>query len=142
MQIIGGKQQKLLLEHTFDIGKFQYYENIIVGEFYEGVHVTFENAIEPITMAKELYRNNEPLVYVSHRLHSYSMDPMGYRKTMNMFPNFHGFAIVSTNKYRRMLVSLEKLFIPKPTAVFYELSAAFDWAEQLLARDRVLYSSL
>ncbi len=142
MEIIEGKQQKLLLEHTFDIGKFQFYTNMVVGEFYEGVHVTFENAIEPINMAHELYRNNEPLVYVSHRLHSYSMDPMGYRKTVSMFPNFLGFAIVSTNKYRRMLVSLEKIFIHRPTAVFYELNEAFDWAEEVLEANKTDHHKL
>lgn len=135
MQIIRGKQQELLLEHTLDIGTFQFYENILVGEFYEGVHVTFENASEPIKMAQEFYRN-KPLVYISNRLHSYSMDPMAYRKASNMFPDFQGFAIVSTNKYRRMLISLEKIFISKPTAVFYELSAAFEWAEEVLHLQR------
>ncbi len=132
MQVTRGTERKLIVEHVLNIGKFQFYSNMVVGEFFEGVHVTHENAVKPIQIAKELYGDSEPIVYVSHRLHSYSMNPVGYHRTVQLFPNFIGFAIVSENKYRRMLVSLEKLFIKKPTAVFYELGQAFEWAGELL----------
>jgi len=128
-------KQKLIVEHELDIGKFMFYTNVVVGEFYEGVHVTKNNAIEPIQIASQLYGSSEPIVYISHRLNSYSMDPVGYGEVVKMFPNFIGFAIVSQNRYRRMLVSIEKLFIKKPIGVFYDLEAAFSWADGLLEKE-------
>jgi len=128
-------EQKLIVEHILDIGKFLFYTNVVVGEFYEGVHVTKENATQPIEIASQLYGDTEPIVYISHRLHSYSMDPVGYGEVVKMFPNFIGFAIVSQNRYRRMLASIEKLFIKKPIGVFYDMDAAFVWAESLLEKE-------
>ena len=127
-------RQKFIVEHKLDIGKFVFYTNIVVGEFYEGVHVTKENATEPIQIALQIYGDKEPIVYISHRLHSYSMDPVGYGEVVKMFPNFIGFAIVSQNRYRRMLANIEKLFIKKPIGVFYDMESAFDWAEGLLEK--------
>ena len=128
-------RQELLVEHFFDIGKFWFYPNIILGEFAEGVHVTKANVIEPIQLAQKIYSDGRPFIYVSHRLHSYSMDPVGYGEVVSMFPNFIGFAIVSTNKYRRMLANLERLFIKRPIAVFHTLEDAFVWADDLLQKE-------
>ncbi len=111
-----------------------FYPNIIVGEFVEGAHVTKQNAIEPIMIAKQIYGDLEPIVYISHRRFSYSMDPVGYGEVVKMFPNFTGFAIVSQKKYMRMLAALEKLFIKKPLKVFYDLDSAFIWADELLIK--------
>lgn len=135
MEITPNIRQKLIIEHNLEVGNFLFYDNIVVGEFHEGVHVTKENAIEPIVISQQIYGEYKPLVYISNRLHSYSMDPVGYKEVVDMFPNFKGFAIVSQNKYRRMLVSLEKLFIKKPIGVFDNMDSAFFWAELLLEKN-------
>ena len=128
-------KQKLIAEYTFSVGHFRYYSNIIIGEFNEGVHVTKENASEPIKFAQEICGTEKPLVYISHRLHSYSIDPTGYIEMAALFPNFAGFAIVSNNRYRRMLANIEKLFIKRPIAVFYDMDKALEWADSLLATE-------
>lgn len=137
MHILIPKKRELIVEHDLDIGKFSFYPNYIVSEFAEGVHVTKANALQPIQLAQKIYSDQRPFIYVSHRLHSYSMDPVGYGEVVAMFPNFRGFAIVSQNRYRRMLANLEKLFIKKPIAVFYTLEDAFVWAEELLEEERL-----
>lgn len=135
MEITASTRQKFIVEHKLEIGKFLFYTNIVVGEFYEGAHVTKENAIEPILISQRIYGDCKPIVYISHRLNSYSMDPVGYKEVVDMFPNFKGFAIVSQNKYRRMLASIEKLFIKKPIGVFDNMDSAFFWAEKLLEKN-------
>lgn len=124
--------QELIVEYKHDIGRFFFYPNIVVGELYEGVHATKENTKELTQFVKKVYGEETPFVYISHRLYPYSMDPIGSREVVKMFSNFIGFAIVSQNKYRRMIVSLEKFFIVKPIGVFYELESAFTWAEELI----------
>lgn len=134
MEITPSTRQKFIIEHNLEVGKFLFYDNIVVGEFYQGVHVTKENAIEPIHIAQQIYGDYKPIIYISHRVNSYSMDPVGYMEVVEMFPNFKGFAIVSQNKYRRMIASLEKLFIKKPIGVFDNMDSAFFWAEKLLEK--------
>ncbi|MCJ7466989.1 MAG: hypothetical protein MUO53_09895 [Maribacter sp.] len=128
--------QKLLAEHNLAIGRFLFYEGIVVGEIYEGVHVTIDNAAIPFHLAEEQYGKEKPVVYISHRLYSYSIDPVGYYKGLNrQFPNLVAFAIVSQNRSRRMLAKFEKLFIKKPVEVFNTMESAFMWAEKQLLKN-------
>ena len=130
-----GEKQELIVEYKHDMGRFFFYSNILVGEFHEGIHASKENSKELIQFVKRVYGDETPFVYISHRLHPYSMDPIALREVTKMFPNFIGFAIVSQNKYRRMIVSLERFFIVKPIGIFYELESAFSWAEERIEDD-------
>ncbi|MFK7811047.1 MAG: hypothetical protein AB8B59_01045 [Maribacter sp.] len=124
-----------LVEHQLDIGNFTFYRNIIIGEFKEGIHVTFENATIPIQIATQLYSSEEPIIYISHRKNSYSMDAVGYKEVVDLFPNFMAFGIVAKNKRRRMLAHLERLFIKKPIRVFEDLDDALFWAREFLKKE-------
>ncbi len=128
-------KQTPIVEHSLEVGHFTFYQNIVVGVFSEGVHATFENATIPIQIATQLYGTEEPIIYISHRKNSYSMDPVGCREVVDLFPNFKAFGIVALNKRRRMLANLERLFIKKPIRVFDNLEAAFIWAEELLMQE-------
>jgi hypothetical protein len=128
-------KQTPIVEHNLDVGKFTFYQNIIVGEFAEGIHVTFENAAIPIQIATQLYGTEEPIIYISHRKNSYSMDPVGYKEVIDLFPNFRAFGIAALNKRRRLLANLERLFIKKPIRVFNTMEAALIWAEEILAQE-------
>ncbi len=135
MKTTAGIKQRLIAEHHLEIGSFRFYSNIMVGEFAEGAHVTKANALRPIQLAQKIYGGEIPIIYISNRLNSYSMDPVGYGEVAEMFPNFKGFAVVSKNKYRRMLAALEKFFIKKPMAVFHNLEDAFVWSGELLEKE-------
>ncbi|WP_276168459.1 hypothetical protein [Zobellia alginiliquefaciens] len=119
---------KLIAEHDFVFAKFWFYPNFLVGEFAEGADVSKENSLGPIRYVKRYYGRTTPFVYISNRKNSYSMDPMGYKEIVDMFPNLMGMAIVSENKYRRMIATLEKMFIKKPIGVFHKLDEAYVWA--------------
>ncbi|TMM58716.1 STAS/SEC14 domain-containing protein [Maribacter algarum] len=124
--------RKVLSTLETKIGKFEYYSNMVVGEVKEGVHVTFETAVEPLQEGAQIFGYAENFVYISHRLHSYSIDPTGYYEAASMFPNFKALAIVATNRRRRMLANLERLFMKRPIHVFDNLESAFEWAETFL----------
>lgn len=115
-----------------EIGKFDYYTNMVVAEVKEGVHVTIDHAMEPLQAGAEIFGYGTNFVYISHRLHSYSIDPTGYYEAASMFPNFKGLAIVATNRRRRMLANLERLFMKRPIRVFDNLEDAVEWADEFL----------
>ena len=142
MHTLTSKKRELIVEHHLEIGKFSFYKNVVVGEFAEGVHVTKENTIRPITLTQQLYGDKTPIIYVSHRLHSYSMDPIAYAKVVSMFPNFKGFAIVSENKYRRMLANLEKLFIKKPIECFLYFGRRFCLGRRIIGKRKLETKSI
>lgn len=115
-----------------DIGRFDYYSNMVVAEVKEGAHVGTDEAIEPLQAGAQVFGYGVNFVYISHRLNSYSIDPTGYYEAASMFPNFKALAIVATNRRRRMLANLERLFMKRPIYVFSNLEDAFQWAEEYL----------
>jgi len=133
---MGIVQTKLtpIAEYDLDVGKFTYYPNFIIGEFKEGTYVTFESALVPIQYAIELYGDQKPIVYISHRINSYAMDPVSYKDVIDLFPNFRAFGIVAKNKRRRMIARLEKLFVKRPISVFEDMNSAMLWAEEVIKK--------
>lgn len=115
-----------------DIGRFDYYANMVVAEVKEGVHVTVDGGIEPLQAGAQVFGYGVNFVYISHRVNSYSIDPTGYYEAASMFPNFKALVIVATNKRRRMLANLERLFMKRPVYVFDNLETAMKWAEEYL----------
>jgi hypothetical protein len=125
--------QKPLAEHKLDLGRFVFYMNMSIAEISEGTHVTYDKMANMLKIAENVYGNDIPFVYISNRIHSYSIDPLGYYEAIKKFPNIKGYAIVSQNKQRRTLAVLEKLFIKKPIRVFDNLEEAIEWTKQLMA---------
>jgi hypothetical protein len=123
--------KKPLVEHELDLGRFLYYENFSIAEVSEGVHLSPEKMQKLLRIAEDVYGDDIPFVYISNRIHSYSIDPLGYYEAIKMFPNLKGYAIVSQNNRLRTLAVLEKLFIKKPVRVFENLEKAVTWAEQI-----------
>lgn len=119
-----------------EIGRFEYYHNCVVGQVNEGAHVTFETAIEPLQVGAQVFGYGKDFVYISHRIHSYSIDPTSYYEAARIFPNFKGLAIVAKNKRRRTLANLERLFMKQPIKVFDNFEGAFTWADELLKKEK------
>lgn len=133
MELTPTKQTPISV-HNLEVGKFTIYQNIIVVEFNEGVHVNFENAALLIQIAQMAFGSETPIVYISNRINSYSVNLTSYKEFIEVFPNYIALAIVTKNKRRRMLAKLERFFVKKPIQVFDHLEEAFDWAEEMLEK--------
>lgn len=125
---------KPIAEHIVDTGRFVFYQNISIAEVAEGTHVTFEKISDMLQIAEQVYGNKTPFVYISNRINSYSIDPLGYYEAIKLFPNLMAYAIVAKTRRRRALVVLEKLFIKKPIRVFDNLESAIKWAEGIISK--------
>jgi len=124
--------KELITSLETEIGQFDYYSNMVIAEVYEGAHVTFEAALEPLQTGAQVFGYRTNFVYISYRRNSYSIDPTGYYEAANMFPNLKALAIVATNRRRRMLANLERLFMKRPIHVFSNLEDAIKWSENFL----------
>jgi len=127
-------KQQPILEHNLEAAKFVFYQNMAVVEGIEGTHVTFEKVSNVLRVAEEVYGNDIPFVYISHRIHSYSIDPIGYYEAIKSFHNLKALAIVTSSKRTKMIANLEKLFVAKPIRVFDDLDSAILWAEEIIEK--------
>jgi hypothetical protein len=115
-----------------EIGTIYFYDSILVMEAKEDVLISIKTGLSILLdVVKRV--GLKPVVYISNRVNSYSVDPNDY-KFLNMIPNLKGIAIVSYSEINFQTVDLEKSFIKKPCESFNNLLEAKEWANEVLGK--------
>ena len=125
----------LIKKHELEIGTFYFYKNFVIGEIKEGLTTTHENSQKLFKLGKAYYGMTTPFVYISNRVNSYSFDPTGHYKSMKIFSNLKGFAVVAYDKVSGRVANLEQAFISVPAKIFNSLEDAILWAEEQISAD-------
>jgi hypothetical protein len=114
----------------FDFCKMHIYENYMIVVMNEGVTVTPAHNQILLNIA-DTYFKNKSFVYITHRVHSYAVDPAVYIETSKI-PNLAGFCVVSNDFKAKSNAEVEKLFLNKPFEIFNTLQEAITWATSFL----------
>ncbi len=117
----------------YDICTAYFFENFLIVEMDEGINLTFESASKLVHDAI-LYYHGRPFIYISNRVHSYSVTPTDYFKLEEHVPNLIGFAVVSYSRLNKANANIENLFFNRPFEVFNELQEAMNWAESTIKK--------
>lgn len=115
--------------HT-DIGTIYFYDNILVMEGKQDAVFSIKTGLFILLKVIKIV-GTKPVVYISNRINSYSVDPNDY-KYLEMIPNLKGIATVSYSNVNKGSAQLEKQFFKKPFYDFDNLDAAKMWALELL----------
>ncbi|MAX71087.1 MAG: hypothetical protein CMC76_08310 [Flavobacteriaceae bacterium] len=105
-----------------------FFDNYVIAVINEGEHVDHQINQKLINIMDEHYER--PYVYITHRIHSYSVDPHIYPKTTTT-KNLAGFAVVSDDYISKNNAKIERLFFGKPFEIFSVLDDAITWAKDL-----------
>ena len=114
----------------FDFCEMHIYDFYVVVIINEGVTLTPAHNQTLINIVDTYYKNKK-FVYITHRLHSYSVDPAIYFETSKI-KNLAGFAVVSNDYKAKSNAEVEKLFLSKPFEIFSTLEDAISWANSIL----------
>lgn len=117
------------LKLTYNFGIITIYDCFIIGEMNEGVVVS--NELNKVLIDIGLkYFSKKPVVYISRRTNSYTVDPKVYLRTSKI-KNLVGIGVVLENNTIIDSTAVEKLFTSKPFEIFDNLNAAKQWATKL-----------
>lgn len=114
----------------YDFCTMHIYDTYMIVVINEGVTVTPEHNNVLLNVADTYYRNKS-FVYITHRLHSYAVDPAVYRETSKI-SNLAGFCVVSSDYKAKRNAEIEKLFLNKPFEIFDSIEEATSWANQVI----------
>ncbi|MGB5364411.1 MAG: hypothetical protein WBN17_14020 [Aureibaculum sp.] len=112
---------------VFDFCILKFYDNYVISIINEGVTVS-KDISDKICQTAINYYQGKPFVYITHRIHSYSVDPSVYHD-VSKIKNLAGFVVVSESKLSIKNALLEKIFLNKPFQIFSNLEDAVLWAE-------------
>lgn len=127
--------RKLLKKHDLGIGEVSFYKNYLVVEAKEGIALSYENATELLELCKAYYNNSTPFVYISNRVNSYSFNPTSHFKTVPLFPNLKGYAVVVYDTMSYDIAQMEQTFLRAPVKIFRQMDDAIQWVSELIVMD-------
>ena len=115
---------------SFDFCTITLHENFVVVVMKEGVNITpdYQDVFIEVT---ETYYANKSFVYITNRIHSYSVDPKVYRE-IEKIKNLKGLAVVSKNYQAKLNAQIERMFFNKPFEIFTNISDAYKWADNII----------
>jgi vacuolar-type H+-ATPase subunit D/Vma8 len=116
---------------TYPFGEVVVYDNYLISVINEGETVTPEYNRELARLAESVYEGR-CFGYITHRKHSYSVDPKTYIETSKI-ENLVAFAVVTNEPVTISNTEVEKLFLRKPVEVFDTIEQAVTWIESLIA---------
>ncbi|MGK0377835.1 hypothetical protein [Patiriisocius sp. Uisw_017] len=122
----------------FEFGEVSVYKDYVIVVMKEGITVAPKYNDDLIKIS-EAYFKNRKFGYITHRKHSYSVDPQIYFKTSKI-KNLVAFAIVANENPITKTSDLEKKFLKQPLKVFLELENAVNWVQELV-KDEILKTS-
>jgi len=102
------------------------YNAIAIVEIEEGVAVSSKNGLEIFERLLSII-GDQPWVYISNRVNSYSLDPNDYRH-LNEIQTLKGIGVIQYEKSIKTALELEKMFVKKPFKTFGDLDSAIEWA--------------
>ncbi|NER15754.1 hypothetical protein [Spongiivirga citrea] len=116
-----------------DICSIQVYKSYSIVNIKEGATVKpGDEAIFKRLIAE--YYGDKPFVYISHRVHSYAIDPIIY-KEISKIETLLGYAVVDEKSKMYSSAQVEKLFYDKAFEIFNDLDEAKEWAKKMLNDD-------
>ena len=114
------------------LGKVYLFENYLVIEFNEGVHIKFDDFSE-ITELVKIHYKNEPFGFISNRINSYSIDLNDADLYNKAFPNLKAYAVVVYKPLTEAVFEIEDHFFKFNRRVFKNLLDAIEWLEKVLS---------
>lgn len=116
------------METVLSFAKLTFYPKYVVCHICEAQVLDNEKATTLKNIILDYY-NNKCFIYVTHRIHSYSVDPSVYRDVSLQKPLI-AFAFVSENETALKSAHFEKMFLKKPLGVFKTLEETIPWIEK------------
>ncbi|MHA7059387.1 hypothetical protein ACWGOQ_0019325 [Aquimarina sp. M1] len=120
--------------YDLDFCKLEIYPNYMMAIMKEGIVVSVENNATLIKIAEKHFKK-APFVYITHRIHSYAVDPMVYIKTAEI-PNLLGFVVVSKDPKQETQTIYEKSFFKKEFRRFDDMESALNWKDSLIEKNQ------
>lgn len=117
-----------LREIDLDFGKVTIYENILIAKLNEGILFDIESNRKLLELGKEIFKNQN-YGYISHRVHSYAVDPMVYFESANA-ENLKAIAVVSHSEITRKNAEVVESKFYKDInsfGVFITLEESVEW---------------
>ena len=118
---------------SYIFGDVELFDHYMIVVMRQNVHISPDYNTILLDLVDNYYKD-KPLVYLTHRINSYTVDPAIYLETSKI-SNLVGFGVIAKAPLAAGNASLEKLFMNKPFEIFKELDEAITWAKEIVSNE-------
>ncbi len=121
----------VLKELNYSFADVYIFDGFVISEIKEGVVFSWEDHAKKIVEEVTAFAGNDgsEIVYLSHRIHSYSLKPMDWLHFFKNSFNLNGYGVIGYNSFSFMNTVIENLFFKKKIRRFNDIETAIQWAE-------------
>ncbi len=120
------KQIREIREYEF--GMFHFFDGLVTSEMNEGEIFNWTIAEKIIDVAYEVFGRDEPIAYISNRIHNYSVVPTDWLKFHKHRHQLDFYSIVAYDNSGLAIVVLERMFFRNKIRQFSNLENAIKWS--------------
>jgi len=124
---------KAIHEINFSFGDFYLFDTFVVGEIREDILFSWkEHGKQLAEELSSLYGNNgKDLVYISNRVHDYSVIPLDWKKFHKFSYGLKAYGIISYTKTGFFNAMIERMFVKTKLRWFNSLDDALKWVSTI-----------
>lgn len=121
----------VIKELNYPFADLYIFEGYIISEIKEGVVFSWEEHAKMMANDVSNYTKTDgsELVYLSHRIYSYSLKPMDWLHFYKNSFSLKGYGVIGYNSFSFLNTVIENLFFNKKIRRFNDLETAIQWAE-------------
>lgn len=121
-------------ERIPNLGEFEFYKGYFVGRIYEGVNAD-ETHVEALSSLIRKYYAGAPVIYISDRVNSYSLDPIATKKLIKI-NNIKYALIIMHKESQKASLPVEKMLINNVVMKSFDsIELAKAWAEDEISKN-------
>ncbi|MBO0330993.1 hypothetical protein [[Muricauda] lutisoli] len=113
-------------EYEFRV--FYFFNGLVISEMKEGEIFDWSVAEKIIGVANEVLGKDEPLAYISNRIHNYPVAPTDWLKFYKHHNQLEFYSVVAYNQSGLASLVLEKMFFRNKIRQFCNLEDAIKWS--------------
>lgn len=121
---------EVLKELNYSFGDVFIFDGFVISEIKEGVSFSWDEHASRIVddVLSFTKTNGSDLVYLSHRIYSYSLVPTDWLKFFKNSFSVKGYGVIGYDNLSFVNTVIENLFFKKKIRRFTSVDAAVDWA--------------
>jgi hypothetical protein len=122
---------KVLKHFKYNFADLYIFDDFVVSEIREGITFSWDEHGKQITKDVTEYTNcdGSNIVYISHRINSYSIVPTGWLMIYKYRLSLKGYGVFGYNSMSFFNTVIEDLFLNKKIRKFSSLESAAQWAK-------------
>ncbi|MBC3846919.1 hypothetical protein H8K90_11055 [Winogradskyella echinorum] len=123
--------KEVVKELNYKFGDVFVFDGFVISEIKEGVSFSWdEHAKRVIEDVTEITKcNGSDLIYLSHRIHSYSLVPQDWLKFFKNSFSLKGYGVIGYQNISFVNTVIENLFFNKKIRRFSDLNQAIQWVK-------------